>query len=156
MNGSNQCTAYLRHLQAEHHRLNCALTEICHRFHELNCSAVTQPILSSLIDRLEELLMELRNHFAEEEGGGSLDEAVARCPSMGPRTSELMHEHPELAGRLDNLIDAMNTGRGSAKEWQSQFEALAAALRMHECAENRVVEQAFGGETAEYDVEGNE
>ena len=156
MNGANQCIVYLQHLQAEHHRLNRVLTEIGHRFLEINKSVVEQPILSGLIHRLEELLKELQNHFAEEEGGGCLDEAVARCPSVGPRTSELMQEHPKLAGRLENLIAAMKMGQGDGKEWLRQFEGFATEIRVHECAENRVLEQAFGGEAAEYDVEGNE
>jgi iron-sulfur cluster repair protein YtfE (RIC family) len=156
MNGVNHCGAYLEHLQAEHHRLNCALLEIRHQFAELNRSTQPPDGLAELTKRLEDLLKELRSHFAEEEEGGCLEEAVARCPSLGPQTKDLMGEHPQLARALEQLLAAMKDRAANQEAWQKQFEAFATDLRAHECAENRLLQTALGGEAADYDVEGNE
>jgi hypothetical protein len=128
MNGVNHCGAYLEHLQAEHHRLNCALLEIRHKFANLNCSTRPEEALAGIIERLEARLRELRSHFAEEEAGGRLEEAVARCPSLGPQTKDLMGEHPQLARALEQLLAAMKDREGNAEAWQKQFEAFAADL----------------------------
>jgi len=156
MNGANQCGTYLQHIQAEHHRLNRVLAEIGRQFAIASCETSTQAMLRSIRDGLEDLLNELRRHFAEEEGGGCLDEAAARCPSLGPRARDLLHEHPHLDRELERLISTMKTGEGDGKAWQYRFETFAADLRAHECAENQVLQTAFGGEAADHDVEGNE
>jgi chromosome segregation ATPase len=156
MNGVNHCGAYLEHLQAEHHRLNCALIEIRRQFAELNRGASSPDALDRLIERLEDLRRELRSHFAEEEKGGCLEEAVARCPSLGPQNKDLMGEHPQLIRALEQLPAAMKGRATNQEAWQQQFEAFAADLRAHECAENRLLQTALGGDAAEYDVEGNE
>jgi hypothetical protein len=156
MNGVDYCAAYLEHLQAEHHRLNCALLEIRHQFAKLHCSSRPEAALATIIERLEDLLRELRSHFAEEEAGGCLEEAVARCPSLGPQTKDLMGAHPQLARELEQLLAATKTGKANGEVWQQQFEAFATDLRTHECAENRLLQTAFGGDAADYDVEGNE
>jgi hypothetical protein len=59
MNGTNYCGAYLEHLQAEHHRLNCALLEIRHRFADVDRRTQPQDALSDLSSPAEELLRNL-------------------------------------------------------------------------------------------------
>jgi predicted nucleic acid-binding Zn-ribbon protein len=156
MNGINHCGAYLEHLQSEHHRLNCALLEIRHQFAELRRNPQPQVAVAALIERLDNLRSELSAHFAEEEAGGCLEEAVARCPSLGPEVKALMGEHPELARALEELLARMKSQTPDEEARQQQFEAFAAALKAHECAENRVLQFALGGDAAEYDMEGNE
>ena len=156
MNGVNHCGVYVEHLQAEHHRLNCALLEIRHQFAGLNRSTQPKNGLGGLVERLEDLLRELRSHFAEEEAGGCIEEAVSRCPSVGPQAKDLMGEHPQLARALEQLLAAMKDREGNAEAWQKQFEAFAVDLWAHECAENRLLQTALGGDAADYDAEGNE
>ena len=156
MNGINDCGAYLEHLQAEHHRLNCSLLEIRHRFAELDRGTQPQDALSDLIEHLENLLNELKSHFAEEEGGECLEEAAARCPSLGPQTKELMGQHAQLVQELEQLLAAMKGETANSVAWQKQFEAFAIHLKAHECAENRLLQMGFGGDAAAHDVEGNE
>jgi len=156
MSGVNHCGAYVEHLQAEHHRLNCALLEIRHQFGELNRSMQPQAALAGIIERLEDLLKKLRSHFAEEEAGGCLEEAVARCPSLGPQSRDLMGEHPQLARALEQLLEGMKSRAANEDAWQQQFEAFATDLKTHECAENRLLQVGLGGGATDYDVEGNE
>jgi hypothetical protein len=156
MNGANHCGAYLEHLQAEHHRLNCALLETRRQFAELNRSTQPQEAFAGLIGHMESLLRELRSHFAEEEQGACLEEAVVRCPSLGAQIKELMGEHSQLARALEQLLAVMKGRAANPDVWQSQFEAFAKELRTHESAENRLLQMALGGDAADYDAEGNE
>ena len=156
MNGFNHCGAYLEHLQAEHHRLNCALIEIHHQIVELNRTTQSQEVLAGVRQSLENLLRELRNHFAEEEEGGCLEEAAARCPSLAPRTKDLMDEHPQLAQEMEQLLAITKDRTTNPKALRRQFEAFAKGLRAHQCAENRLLQTALGADAADYDMEGNE
>jgi len=156
MNGLNHCDAYLKHLQAEHHRLNCALLEIRHW---LEASwPTTQPDAPQdfLIGRLEGLLMELRSHFAEEEQGGCLEEALARCRSVGPNVQVLMAEHPALTTALEELIARLKCRTIDRATCRRLLEDFAARLKAHECAENSLLQFALGGAASDHDVEGNE
>jgi hypothetical protein len=156
MNGIDHCGAYLEHLQAEHHRLNCAIVDIRRQFADLNLSRAPQDVLASLIERLEDLQRDVRGHFAEEEAGGCLEEAVARCPSLRPGTKDLMGEHPLLADALEQLLVAMKNRAANPAALVAQFEAFAEDLKAHECAENRLLLTALGGDAPDYDREGDE
>src|SRR5262245_58501626 len=105
MSRVNHCGALLEHLQAEHHHLNCALLEIRHRFADLVRSQEQEAAaVAGIRHRLEDLQKELGSHFAEEEGGGCLEEVAARCPSLGLQIKEVMGQHPLLTQALDQLI----------------------------------------------------
>jgi hypothetical protein len=156
MNGVNYCGAYLEHLQAEHHRLNCALIGIRHEIAELNHTSRPLEALATLREKLEHLLLELRGHFAEEEEGGCLEEAEARCPSLGPQAKHLMRENSQLVRALERVLATAKDQSANSHALRKQFEPFATDLREHECAENRLLQTALGGDAADYDVEGNE
>src|SRR5262245_2464176 len=120
MNGVNHCGAYLKHLQREHRQLNCALLEIRRQLAEL---ARGSKVRAEVMERLEGFLSELRSHFAEEEAGGCLEEAVARCPRVGAQVKILMEEHPALARSLEELIAGINTQALTESVCQQRFEA---------------------------------
>lgn len=156
MNGVNHCGAYLEHLQAEHHRLNCALIGIRRQIAELNRSTRPLEALATLREKLEDLLLELRGHFAEEEAGGCLEEAEARCPSLVPQAKHLMGEHSQLARALEQLLATTKDRAANPIALRRQFESFATDLRTHQCAENRLLQTALGADAADYDMEGNE
>ena len=57
---------------------------------------------------------------------------------------------------LEQLLEGIKSRAVIGEAWQKQFEAFAADLRVHESAENRLLQTALGGDAAEYDEEGNE
>ena len=156
MSGVNHCGVYLEHLQLEHHQLNSALLEIQHQFAELGRTHEPQAALAKIGERLEGLLKELRSHFAEEEGGGCLEEVSARCPSLGPQIKELMGQHPRLTQGLERLISGLKGGLADQAAAQQEFDSFARELKTHEAAENRLLQIGLGGDASEYDAEGNE
>jgi hypothetical protein len=156
MIGVDHCFAYLEHLQAEHHRWNCAVLDIRHQFAELSPGTRRQHVLAGLLERLEDFGRELENHFAEEEGGACLEEAVARCPSLRAQAKVLMAEHSQLARELQQLLAAMKDEAANSAALVARFEAFATELKTHECAENQLLQMALGGDAADHDMEGNE
>jgi hypothetical protein len=145
MRDLQDCHPYVQHLRIEHRRLNEALRRISGMFAE---SAKQTAIPSQLlVDTLVELRSELAHHFAEEESGGCLEEAVSRCPSLSPHAKEIEEQHPILLEALDCIIQqAQITSPRSATtiSMQREFEKFVDILRQHESAEDRILQFGFG------------
>jgi len=156
MNGVNHCGAYLEHLQAVHQRLNGKLQEIRHRLAHLVRGQEQAAVVAEIRQWLRDLRTELRSHFAREEGGGCLEEAAARCPSLSTQIKELLEHHPRLTQALEQLIAGTKEGTANRAAWQERFHAFVTQLKAHEAAESRVVQLGLGGDASEYDAEGNE
>jgi len=116
MRDYNECQAYINHLLAEHRRLHTLL--------RLASAAINQsgdphrdasPVDMAKI--LRHAREELQHHFAEEEGGGCLNEAVSRCPSLSPEAKRIEAEHPGLLYEIDRLI---TLAEGGAQTVESQ------------------------------------
>jgi hypothetical protein len=145
MNGVNHCGAYLRHLQAEHHRLNSAVFKIRHHLAEFWENGEAEAARDSLIDELENLLQQLQLHFQEEEEEtGVLAEAVARCRSVRPNVESLMDEHPQLAEALEEVIVGLKGRTIDKSECRLLFEAFVRKLKAHECVEDALLQFAMG------------
>ena len=147
---------YVLHIRAEHRRLREALRRILTLFpqrEEPSPEAALSP--EQLVDKLSALRRDLAHHFAEEESGGCLDEATARCPSLLPETRAIEAEHETLMDELDGIIERARGCRppGCTAEMARRFRTFARSLYSHEAAENRVLGQAFGGEFDVDDVE---
>ena len=157
MNAVNHCGGYLKHLQAEHHRLNLVVLKIRHQLAGFRQSGEAPATRDCLIDQLEDLLRQLQSHFKEEEEEeGFLEEALARCRSVRPDVQTLMDEHPQLAQALERLIVGLKSRTIDGETCQRLFESFAKKLKAHECIENTLLQFALGGNASEYDAEGNE
>ena len=147
MNELQNCTPYVAHLRAEHRRLHADLLQI-----ERNWAAAltaTGDQRPQIVAALEQLRGELVRHFDEEDEGGCLEEAVSRCPSLGPEADRIEREHPELLAELNAILADLADLRGkqpapSLDELHARFKQLVVKLHAHEAAENRLLEQAFG------------
>ncbi len=142
----------LEHLQAEHHKLNCTLSAIQHQMGD--AAACGEPAHSSpdFLLALKTLRADLLVHFAEEEIDGCLGEAAARCPSATAQLKAIQADHEALLQSLDGLI----ASAGNA-EWLARgVYSLSQRLHAHEIAETHLLQYAFGGDTADYDVEGDD
>jgi iron-sulfur cluster repair protein YtfE (RIC family) len=101
------------------------------------------PCMAETIGRLQE---RLTAHFAREEKGGWLEEAVVRAPHLAKQLTAIEHEHGPLLEQLRQLYnDAAKmpaTGEGLTK-LEHEFEAFATRLLAHEEAENAILCQGF-------------
>lgn len=153
MNDSEECFAFAEHLHLEHHRLNELLREIAHGVAQLGPPADKRPVFDPLVQRIAHLRQQLLAHYAEEEAGGCLEEAVTRCPSLAGDVKSVVAEHPQLDEMLKQLLaqaaDPAVTPAALAQQWQAFYKRIQA----HEATETRLLRMAFGSETAETDVE---
>src|SRR6476620_10387949 len=95
MRDYNECQCYVEHLIAEHRRL--------HRMLRLAQAAIVasgcpdrDATCTDIVRVLRQVREELQHHFAQEESGGCLDEAVSRCPGLSAEVKRIELEHPQL------------------------------------------------------------
>lgn len=142
MNTPNDCQAFVVHLQDEHRRLD----EAAHKVEELLASRLkNRPRLADTKDaanQLRRLRERLNRHFQEEEEGGCIEEAVARCPTLSQDAFDLEREHRELLGELDQLIVAAEREQPLAK-LDERYHVFVGRLRAHEAQENELVQRGF-------------
>jgi len=154
INEAEGCHAYVEHLQHEHGRLNQLLLAIGHEVAELSKAGQPEDAIAHLAQRLADLRQQLQAHFAEEETGGCLEEAVTRCPSLSGDSKTIVAEHPLLDHMLEQLVAQTRNPAVRPADVQRDYGAFAEKLHTHEAAESRLLQMAFGAEAADYDVEG--
>jgi hypothetical protein len=138
---------YVKHLLAEHERLDHLIRRTLATFpnwEELDSTAW----ISRTIAGLKLIRSALTHHFRDEEQGGCLEEAVARCPALSADVQAIEAEHPQLLAELDSLIRRCGASTtctaNEAEEVQIAVQALVNKLRTHEALENRIMERGFG------------
>jgi hypothetical protein len=154
MEGAEDCRAYVEHLHHEHARLNQLLLSIGHEVKDLSRATESADALTPLGQRFADLHRQLQSHFAEEETGGCLEEAVTRCPSLGDDCKKIVAEHAVLDGTLKELVNEARDPAAVPADLQQKYQAFADRILAHEAAENRILQMAFGADAADYDVEG--
>jgi iron-sulfur cluster repair protein YtfE (RIC family) len=135
--------SYVNHLLSEHRRLHHLLRDARRA---LAVSGVRKSP-AECVEVLGRVRDELRSHFADEEEGGCLAEAVSRCPSLSAETRAIEAQHPALLMRLDTLIDRISRCDASTEcriETVRDFDDLLRELRSHEAAENNILRRGFG------------
>lgn len=137
---------YVEHLLAEHRRLHTMLRLA--RSAILQCGGPDRDATTEDIVRvLKQIRNEMAQHFKEEEAGGCLEEAVSRCPRLGPQAERVQAEHPDLLAQIDRLIaqalDSQHTVENRVA-FEREFDELVELLHAHEAAENDLLRQGFG------------
>jgi hypothetical protein len=146
MRDDPDCRCYINHLIAEHRRLHALLRQMrVEMAHSLGPDE--RPSFAGVQRALTQLREELKQHFAEEEAGGCLDEAVSRCPRLSGEAKRIEEEHPQILAELDRLIAQSHTAPPTFPNQvtlQREFDRLCQQLREHEKAENTLLAQGFG------------
>ncbi len=130
-----ETTTFVAHLRSEHRLLRRAILEAVHGAHGP---------LDEFLAQLGHLRDELARHFAEEDEGGCLEEAVARCPAVADQAMWVAWEHPLLLKELDALTDQLREQQEVTDAWREDFLRLTKKLIAHEDAEDRVMARALG------------
>lgn len=142
MNKTRECQAYVVHLREEHRQLNEASQKIESALAEQSHQQLPAKTSSDFVERLRNLRERLERHFQEEEQGGCIEEAVARCPGLSRSAFDLEHEHVDLRSELDGLIEEAERGQ-PLHVLESRYEAFAKRLRSHEAQENVILQEGF-------------
>jgi len=134
----------LGHVLAEHRDLFNLMHAVQTAF-----GAVGPPTPERRADVCESLHM-LRNHlgdhFAQEEQGGFLEEAMTRVPRLSSAVRSIVAQHPALLTELDRVIEELGIVTAGADSWPRAihaFEAFAAHMAAHERSENTVVQEGY-------------
>jgi hypothetical protein len=101
---------------------------------------------TALLACLKELRRHLAEHFAQEERGGFLEEAVSRMPRLSPAVRSILGQHPALLAELDVLIQDLESAPAGATAWtraDQAFEVFSAHMTAHERGENAVVQEGY-------------
>lgn len=141
-----ECRCYADHLIAEHRRLHWLLRQMR--------QAITQgvgpdepPSFDDVTRLLASLREELVRHFAEEEDGGCLDEAVSHCPRLAGEAKRIACEHPLILKEIDRLVAQtreLSPTPVNQLAIKQAFDRLYHDLCAHEKAENTLLAQGLG------------
>lgn len=102
-----------------------------------------------VLEELRKFRDELLEHFAQEEEGGYMEEAVSLLPRLGPSARALELQHPPLAAEIHKIVSAAENLRPGVDHWKGvarDFAAFAKTMLTHEAAENALLEQVAGRE----------
>jgi hemerythrin len=144
---NDPCQAYINHLVAEHRRL--------HRMLVLarTAMAAEKPAwLAEFVRVLTDLRAELQCHFAEEEEGGCLDQAVSFLPNLSPEMKVVEAQHPKLLAEIDSILVQAKDRQDTLADrvaLRSAFDELCRELHAHEAAENEIIRRGFGVDLGE-------
>lgn len=105
-----------------------------------------QASVQQIFTCLDALHQHLGRHFAREEEGGYLEEALVHAPRFQARASELMAEHSLLLERFGSLVATARGAVGKPAVWPGIAKDLNEAIEelvRHELEENRLLQESF-------------
>jgi hypothetical protein len=146
MNTASYLQALLVDIVHEHRELQRRLLELRRMVRDQESGRSNAERLSSLCRSLADLRKRMQAHFAQEETGEVMEEAVIRIPRLARDAAKIEREHPELIRRIDNAIRLSETTDPVAEDWHNAsetVEALVTQMLAHEEAENHLLQQVF-------------
>ncbi len=156
MNDTDRVRPLLGHIQDEHRVLHRTMKDIAATFkRQDNCHSLAE-CGRVYGERLTDLRQHLCKHFAEEESGGCLEEAVCGAPHLASQFSEIEQEHPQLLRELDQILRKLSAVPITEEVWSqcaSEFEIFKDQILAHERRENQLLEKGFN---VPLDLEGDE
>jgi hypothetical protein len=153
MGDAEECRAYAEHLYHEHTRLRQLLLEISRGVADV-AHTPEQPVrIARLAERLANLRKQLQSHYAEDESGDCMEEAVTRCPSLPGDATVIFEEHLVLDRMLEQLVAQTRQPTPVAADIQQNWQTFATKLQAHDAAETGLLQMAFGSAVTDYDVE---
>jgi hypothetical protein len=143
MNDTDEIHSYVLHLRAEHRELENVVEAVRQVINDPPPDLSKEPLTTCLSERLVSLRRQLDLHFAMEDQGGCLEEALSHQPGLIDDVRRLEAEHPILLAQLDDIILRVRAGDYPAdaiEKFQLDFDEFVHRLRAHEAGENRVLQ----------------
>lgn len=101
---------------------------------------------SGVLAGLRDLQNRLEHHFAREEAGGYLEEALTQAPRFSAQAAHLLEQHAQLLGQLRQVVQMAAAARETSSAWpalKGECATFIKELLAHEAAENQLVQEAF-------------
>jgi hypothetical protein len=146
--------AYIEAMRADHRQLHGLLGSLTEALQEAEAADFRAPAANRLVEAVESLREHLAQHFAQEEEGGYLEEALVAAPHFAPQADLLLAQHAQLLAAMEQLLTTCQRCRAAAGGWAcvaDDARRLLREIRAHETGESRILERAFNlaPETAE-------
>jgi len=138
--------AFVAGFKAEHRELNQMLRAADRRWRDADAAGWVPGKVDELCKTMNELLRQLEHHFAQEEAGGYLEEAITAAPALGPKADRLAAQHPELLRQCRELIARMEiepVDPAKLAKLHDDYLDMKQLLLEHEHGENQVMQQAY-------------
>lgn len=137
---------YIRQVEHEHRELESLLR----RLDDALLQGASEGWNLRATERALELLIALQDHlkyhFAQEEAGGYLEEALSVAPRFSHQADQLLRQHPMLAAMIADAIDEARRHLDDPPHWlmiEAAITEMLKKLKAHEAGENRILEEAF-------------
>ncbi|MEI6257637.1 MAG: hemerythrin domain-containing protein [Planctomycetota bacterium] len=134
----------LSHVLGEHRDLFRLMSCVRSAFAEAD--ELTLGRCACVLESLHHLRDHLHDHFAQEEKGGFLEEAICRVPRLSAAVQSIISQHPGLLAQLDELINALDASSEPTPAWSRAghaFETFSEHMTAHERAENAAVQEGY-------------
>lgn len=137
--------SFINHMATEHRHLDQLLSSATQMFptwEEIDLA----DWLPRIAEQFKKVRSQLAKHFAQEEEGGCIEEAISHCPPLAGEARCLESDHPRLLQLLDALVKRSEQAQPTITQCQSlehDFRALVAEIHRHEEAENQLLERGF-------------
>jgi hypothetical protein len=131
---------------AEHRELHAAVEGIRKTLAAHDEHDVDDKYVKLVLCEIRCLRDKLDQHFAQEEEGGYLEEAVGRLPQVAPQADTLQRQHGALLKLANLMLADAEAGGDVAHVWRklrTGYDAFAKRLHAHEAAENVLLQRAF-------------
>jgi cell division septum initiation protein DivIVA len=135
--------ARLHELRSQHQSLKALLLSLEEAI--AHCAAhPSSEASAAALRRVTELEIQLPAHFAFEEAGGYLADALSAAPRLSRQASQLLGDHDHLRHQLAEFVArAQRAQPGGWSSLSHRMHELSDALRQHELEENRLLRDAL-------------
>jgi len=136
----------LQSLQDEHRGLSKQIADLKLFWREVN-ELGQGPKYEEMGMRVQVFRELLASHFANEERGGYLAQALNRAPEFAERAKQLEQQHQLFLDDIDRFIARLQTCDSAFHCWQEvreEFDDFLQRLHVHETEETQIVETAIG------------
>ncbi len=141
---TNLYVAYVTQLRSEHRRVKQCLAKVERQWGVIRQRSPSVLGFDDLIGSLTELREELFHHFAEEQAGGCVEEAVSHAPHLSRDRAQLERDDHKLIKLIDGLIKSLCKSPESIKGVEKKYFQLVQQIGSYEAAESRLVAESFG------------
>ncbi len=137
---------WLRELDAQHQSLNEIFLALIDRVNRVRKTDDRIDAYSELLRLIADADLLLKAHFAFEEAGGYLSDALAVAPRLSQRAASLQRDHRRLTTLFAKLAKFAQGMREGDENWERLGVAIgdfSRELQLHDLEENRLVQEAY-------------
>jgi hypothetical protein len=145
MNGTRQ-EAYVAGFKAEHREMHGVLRNVEKAWRACEAGGWKEGDRCQLCEAMTALREHLGHHFAQEEAGGYLEEALLAAPKLAPTADQLLAQHPMLLKNCCETVEKLRQAPADAairRRLRDEYLNLRRKLLEHERGENAVMQAAF-------------